>query len=186
LEEHELKRILHITSIAFLLWTSAQISHAQAAPAATRSGSIQLGGGFSFASPDYGKTKIKGFSGYGDYDLTRHLGIEGDIHLNSVFTPTDIGEDSYLIGPRYVFNLHRFHPYAKFMGGFGRFKYQYDTVPHTAYTYGIYAFGGGVDYHLTTHLNIRPVDFEYQIWPGFAANGLTPMVWTFGAAYAFR
>lgn len=181
-----MKRILHITSIAFLLWTSAQISHAQAAPTATRGGSFQLGGAFSFAKPDYGQKNIKGFSAYGDYNFTRHLGIEGDIHLNSVFTPTDIGEDSYLIGPRYVFHFNRLQPYAKFLGGFGRFKYQYDYTPHTAYTYGIYAFGGGLDYHLSRHLNIRAVDFEYQNWPGFGANGLTPMVWTFGAAYAFR
>jgi len=181
-----LKRILHITSIAFLLLSASYASHAQAVPAATRGGSIQLGGGFSFAKPDYGQKNIKGFSAYGDYNFTRHIGVEGDIHLNSVFTPQDIGEDSYLLGPRYVFHFHRFQPYAKFLGGIGRFVTQYDTSPHQAFTYGIYAFGGGVDYHLTSHLNVRPVDFEYQKWPGFADSGLTPMVWTFGAAYTFR
>jgi hypothetical protein len=187
-----LKRIFWTTSIAFLLWTTTQISHAQAVPAATRSGSIQIGGGYSFAKPDYAQRKIQGFTIYGDWDFTRHWGIEGNIHRVSVITPTDIGEDSYLVGPRYVFHSSRFsriRPYAKGQLGFGRFKTDYDPrsgVPNYTNTYKIYSLGGGVDYHATQHLNVRAFDFEYQGWPGFAQNGLTPYVFTFGAAYSFR
>lgn len=182
-----MKRIFQIIPLFFLLWTTTQISHAQAIPTAQRhGGAIQIGAGFSFAKPDYGQKDIKGVSFYGDYDITRHIGVEGDIHLNSFWTPTDIGEDTYLIGPRYVFHYNRLRPYAKFLGGFGQFKEQYDTRPHASFTYGVYAFGGGVDVRATQHINIRAVDFEYQKWPSFGVNGLTPMVWTFGAAYAFR
>jgi hypothetical protein len=189
LEEHALKRILWTTSIAFLLWTTAQISHAQATPAATRSGSIQIGGGYSFAKPDYGQKNIQGFTIYGDWDFTRHWGIEGNIHRVSVITPNDIGEDSYLVGPRYVFHFNRFRPYVKGQLGFGRFKTDYDKDslrPNYTNTYKIYSLGGGVDYRATRHLNVRAFDFEYQGWPGFGKNGLTPYVFTFGAAYTFR
>ena len=56
----------------------------------------------------------------------------------------------------------------------------------TAYTYKIYSFGGGIDIQATHNINVHAVDFEYQQWPGYQANGLTPQVWSFGAAYAFR
>jgi len=129
---------------------------------------------------------IQGISVYGDYNFSRHLGIEGDVHLATIFTPRDIGLQSYLVGPRYVFHIKRFQPYGKFLGGIGRFKTDYDIAPNSTFNYGIYAFGGGVDVPLTPHLNIRAVDFEYQKWPGFEPNGLSPLVWTFGAAYRFR
>jgi hypothetical protein len=161
-------------------------SHAQATATASRSSALQLGGGFTYARPDY-STPIKGLSIYGDYDITRHLGVEGDIHFVNLITPSDIAENSYLIGPRYRFHYGRFTPYAKALFGFGQFEYQYPSrFPAAAtYTYGVYAFGGGVDVHATRHVNIRPFDIEFQNWPGFKGKGLTPIVMTFGAAYAF-
>jgi hypothetical protein len=129
---------------------------------------------------------IQGFTIYGSFDFTRHWGIEGDIHQVSLITPADIGEDSYLIGPRYVFHYNRVHPYIKAMGGFGRFQYQYDNAPHATYTYKIYTLGGGVDFQATPRINVRAIDFEYQKWPGFPTNGLSPLVFTIGAAYSFR
>jgi hypothetical protein len=100
--------------------------------------------------------------------------------------PANIGEDSYLLGPRYVFRHNRFHPYVKALFGLGRFKYRFDNAPDTAYTYKIYSFGGGLDIQATHHINVRAIDYEYQRWPGYPPNGLAPQVWTFGAAYAFR
>jgi Outer membrane protein beta-barrel domain len=166
-------------------------SHAQATPAASRLGIAQFGGGFSVASSDCPSVPIegltdgctssstsKGLTVYGTFDVTRHFGVEGDIHKLSLSRP---GEDSYLFGPRYVFHRNRFHPYLKFQGGFGRFQ----TTYNTAYSYYIYAFGGGLDYHLTPHINVRAFDLEYQNWPKFPPNGISPIVGTAGVAYAF-
>lgn len=162
-------------------------SHAQAIPAATRSGGLQLGVGGTYARPDY-NTGIKGYTIYGNYDFSRHLGIEADLHFVNVITPADISEDSYLIGPRYRFRYHRFTPYAKALFGLGRFGYQYPSMYGKASTstYGVYSFGGGVDLKATRHLNVRAFDFEYQEWPGYGPHGLTPIVMTIGVAYAFR
>jgi hypothetical protein len=166
-------------------------SHAQATPAASRRGIAQFGGGFSVASANcpsvaiYGltdgctsSTLVKGLTIYGTFDFTRHFGVEGDIHKLSLSKP---GEDSYLFGPRYVFHYRRFHPYAKFQGGLSRFQTTYDT----AYTYKIYAFGGGLDYQAPKHINIRAFDLEYQKWPQFPFDGISPIVGTAGVAYAF-
>lgn len=180
-----LTRLLHISSFTCLLWT-ARWSHGQATPTAERTTTVQIGTGWSVVSPDYGPKKTQGVTVYGTLDFTPHWGIEGDVHKTSIITPIDIGEDSYLLGPRYVFGYNRLRPYVKALFGLGRFQYQYDNAPHTAYTYKIYAFGGGVDVRSTEHINIRAIDFEYQNWPRYASSGLTPLVFSFGAAYAFR
>lgn len=161
-------------------------SHAQAVPTASRSSHLQVGGGFTYARSDYG-VPIKGLTVYGDYDFTRHLSVEGDLHFVNIFTPGDIGEKTYLLGPRYSFRYHRFTPYAKALFGIGQFQFQRPSsfLVAATYTYGVYSFGGGVDLRAARHLNIRPFDIEFQKWPGFGQHGLSPIVMTFGAAYVF-
>ena len=161
-------------------------AHAQATPTASRPGGLQVGGGFTIVAPDYTKTHNKGFTLYATYDVTRHIGVEADLHYVSVITPGDVGEDTYLIGPRYVFHHKRFNPYAKALFGLGRINYQFDFRPHSSETTFAYALGGGLDYKLTRSINIRAIDFEYQQWPGFDSHGLTPWAITIGAAYNFH
>jgi hypothetical protein len=166
-------------------------SHAQARPAAERVGIAQLGAGFSVANPQCptviiegitddctSSTIVSGLSVYGTFDFSRHLGVQGDIHKLSLSRP---GEDSYLFGPRYVFHYHHYNPYLKFQGGLSRFQTKYNT----AYTYKIYAFGGGLDFHFREHINIRAIDIEYQRWFQFPPEGISPLVGTVGVAYAF-
>ena len=173
------KRILIIANLfAALSWL-----HAQAVPTASRAGIAQFGAGWSVAAPDYGPSHIQGLTLYGTYDFTRHWGIEGDIHHISSVTPSDVGEDSYLLGPRFVLPYGRFRPYTKALLGLARFKY---ANLGATYTYKVYSFGGGLDIFASRHINVRAVDFEFQQWPGFPPNGLSPMVWSFGAAYSFR
>ncbi|WP_348266355.1 hypothetical protein P8936_10125 [Edaphobacter paludis] len=159
---------------------------------ATRVGGAQVGAGFTFAIPDYGPTYIKGYTIYADADLWRRFGFEADVHQVNVLTPTDIGEDTYLIGPRFsVIRQDRFTAYVKALGGLGRFEYQtgYYRHPHTD-TFGVFSVGGGIDFRASQHINIRAIDIEAQKWPsygtpGFPAHGLSPFVTTFGVAYAF-
>jgi hypothetical protein len=163
-------------------------SHAQAIPTASRAGgTIQLGVAGTFANLDYGPKYAKGLSVYGDFDVTRHIGIEGDIHFASLITPTDIGENTYLLGPRYTYQFRRFAPYAKALFGIGQFQYQQGTYGKgSTDTYGLFAFGGGLDVRATHHISVRAFDFEYQDWPHYAPNGLTPYVMSVGVAYVFR
>lgn len=162
-------------------------AHAQAVPTASRTSSIQIGAGVTYARPDY-SSPIKGITVYGSYDFSKYLGVEGDIHLVNLITPADIGETTYLLGPRFRYRYRRFTPYAKALFGLGQFQYQYPSNwgKASTSTYGVYSFGGGVDLRATRHLNIRAFDFEYQKWPGFQPNGLSPLVMTIGAAYSFR
>lgn len=52
--------------------------------------------------------------------------------------------------------------------------------------YFAYSLGGGLDYQASEHIIIRAIDVEYQKWPSFGRDGLTPIVFTFGAAYHFH
>ena len=160
-------------------------ANAQDMPAAVRPIQVQIGGGFSFAKPDYGYPYIKGFTVYGDAAYRHLFGVEADVHYNSILTPTDIGENTYMIGPR-VSLIHedRMNFYAKALGGVADFEYQKGTYPnpHTD-TYGAFAVGGGIEFRASRHIVVRAIDIEGQWWPGFEPHGLTPFVTTFGVAY---
>ncbi|WP_198152111.1 outer membrane beta-barrel protein [Granulicella tundricola] len=160
-------------------------AYGQAVPTATRAITFQVGGGLSLANNDYSYDYIKGATLFGTIDFKNHFGIEGDIHDTSIFTPQDLGETSYLLGVRYKFNVNGFHPYAKVQAGLGTFNFQSTTYVPSSHTYKIYDFGGGVEHALPHRLNFRIVDLEYQRWPGFGANGLTPIMVTTGLAYRF-
>jgi hypothetical protein len=175
-----------LASLIFASSTSIAL-HAQASPTAERAAAVQIGGGLSIVQPDYEPKNIIGYTIYGDFDFTPHIGIEGDIHIANVITPTDIGESSFLLGPRYVFNRGRFHPYGKVLLGLGIFTFEpvYANSKSSSSTHKMFAFGGGLDVTVKRRLNVRAFDLEYQRWPGFTANGLTPIAITVGAAYKF-
>ena len=168
--------------LALLGFASSQ-ANAQAAPTATSAGIFQIGLGGTLAKPDYGELTIKGFSLYTTFDFKTHWGIEGDVHWVNLSNPDNIGEKSYLIGPRYVRRYGRLNPYAKILLGRGVFIYQNQNVAVAA---NMYAAGAGVDIRAWRNINIRALDFEYQQWPGFADHGLTPIVATAGVAYSFH
>ena len=161
-------------------------AHPQATPTASRPGGLQVGAGVTIVAPDYTTKHDEGFTLYATYDVTQHIGVEADAHFVSIITPNDVGEDTYFIGPRYVFHHKRFNPYAKALFGLGRINFQFDNRPHYSETTFAYALGGGLDYHLSRSINIRAFDYEYQQWPGFANHGLTPWAITIGAAYNFH
>ena len=162
------------------------LSHAQAVPTASRVGSIQAGVGGYLASPDFGQPKIKGLTFYGDYDFGPHFGGEAEIHYTG-FSSTNVVENSYLFGPRFILRHKKLQVYAKAMFGVGHFSLTVNGVqdPNTG-TYFQYALGGGAEYQATRHVNIRLIDFEAQKWPGLGRGGLSPLGGTIGVAYTFR
>lgn len=176
-------------SLVTLLLPSA--IHAQATAAATRGGMSQVGVGYSIANEDeYPGKHVQGMSFYGTFDLNNHLGVEGDVHLDSLFKSYyKYTEKSADVGIRYAEHYRKFSPYGKVMVGFGHSYAPFsDEIVggNTPGTYFLYAIGGGVDYSLSDKINIRAFDFEYQRWPNFPPHGLTPPLFTFGVAYRLR
>jgi hypothetical protein len=181
-----LKALLPIGSLACVLSFSA-VGWTQAMPTATGRGSFQAGFGATYAEPDYGQKPLKGVSLFADFDLSQHLGLEADLHYVSLITPTDIGENTYLVGPRAMIPYGRFDVYVKVLGGYGDLVIQeiQDNVGHPGGFYFAYAGGGGIDIRATNRITIRAIDVEGQKWPHYG-NGLSPILYTFGAAYRFH
>lgn len=167
--------------------SSPSLAHAQAKPTATARGLLQAGFGYSIAAPDYGQDWIQGGSGFIDFDPTLHFGVEADIHYIALITPTDLAENTFEAGPRYVYHRGRFAPYAKFLLGRGDLVIQesQDNPGRYSGNYFMYSVGAGLDIEVNRHLIVRAGDFEYQRWPGLG-NGLSPAVFTAGVAYRFR
>jgi opacity protein-like surface antigen len=164
--------------------------HAQATAAATRGGIAQVGAAYTVSNEDqYIGKYLQGITFYGTFDLNNHIGVEGNVHLVSLFKSYfDYKENSYDAGVRWAWHKRKFTPYAKGLVGFG-----HATAPNpkqivggsTPGTYFLFGLGGGLDYGLTEKVNLR-ADFEYQRWPNFPPHGLTPPLFSVGAAYRFR
>ncbi len=98
---------------------------------------------------------------------------------------TNIYEKTYEIGPRYSRTYRgRFSPYVKGLYGRGVFNFTYRGETTANLAYNMLGLGGGLDYKLLRHVNVRG-EYEYQRWFGFPTNGLSPSVVTIGGAYRF-
>ncbi len=179
-----LKTFLAIGPLVILLSFTVK-GNAQAMPTAVAKGGLQVGVGWSYVEPDYGQKAIQGVTVFGDFDFLPHIGVEAEYHYVSLVTPTDIGENSFIGGPRFVLSRGRLSYYAKALVGIGDINIQEteDNPQGGAGTYLAYGVGAGVDYRLTKHIVARG-DFEYQHWSYL--TGLTPSSITVGAAYRFR
>jgi opacity protein-like surface antigen len=179
-----LKNFLAVVTFSGL-FSFASLGHSQALPTATSHGAVQIGIGWTYAKPDYGEKAIQGVTAFGDFDFTPHIGAEAEYHYLSLETPTDLGENSVLVGPRYVLRHGKYSLYAKALIGVGDIVIQEeaDNPQGGAGTYLAFAGGAGLDYSVTKHIVVRG-DFEYQHWN--YRNGLTPTAFTAAVAYRFH
>jgi opacity protein-like surface antigen len=179
-----LRTLVRVGSLAGLLSLSA-IGHAQALPTATGHGGLQAGIGWTYAEPDYGQKAIQGFTIFGDLDVVTHIGAEAEYHYIALNTPTDLAENSFFVGPRFILPRGRFKLYAKALIGIGDIVIQeeQDNPQGGAGTYLAYGAGGGVDYRINKRWVAR-ADYEYQHWAYL--TGLTPSAITVGIAYRIR
>jgi opacity protein-like surface antigen len=113
------------------------------------------------ANYDYQRTG-NGGSGYFEYNLNRTVGLVGDFggYAN---TRTGINDKAltYLFGPR--FNMRRYErltPYVQFLFG-GAYAWSGPTGFQQNQNKFATAAGGGLDYNLTKHVSIKPIQVEY-------------------------
>ena len=159
------------------------IAQAQALPAASRA-PIEVGAAFSFASPDYNQTYVKGISAYGGFGLTRRLYAVGEFNDDNLLTPGKLGETTALAGIRYSVSLQdRANIYAKVLGGVGWIDFKSPAFPPHTDTSGVFAFGGGINFRLSGRWSVRCIDLEEQLWPGYPPHGLNPVVVSMGITY---
>jgi hypothetical protein len=167
----------------FSLFLLTGLASAQVAPSALKSPlSLTVGGTVSAFDPDYIQNKLVGLGAYADLNIFHGIGIEGEARWQRFHETDGISQDNYLIGPRVKLPLHiwRVTPYVKGLGGFTEMNFGPGLESGRFTTL---AFGGGVDIKVTRRWSIRPVDFEYQVWPYFGDQTLSPYGVTAGIGY---
>jgi opacity protein-like surface antigen len=167
--------------------------HGQASATASKILDIQVGGSVVGALSDYNSYKFLGYGIYSTIDFLPHIGLMLNFNQADARSPKTEYERTYEVGGRYFVHYGRFKPYIKGMYGRGVFNfppYPNDpTGPASAnLAYNLFALGGGTDFRLKSYLNLR-ADYEWQKWAGdqyLLPNGITPQLFSIGAAYHFR
>ena len=125
------------------------------------------------ASYDYQRTG-NGGSGYFEYNLNSAVGLVGDFggYANSRAGIND-RLLTYMFGPRFNWRHSRLTPYAQFLFG-GAYLWNNPNYSTTQNAFAT-AAGGGVDYRLTDHIAIKPIQVEYVMTqinsaPGFGSH----------------
>lgn len=179
--------------LAFFIGTLLLVpacTQAQMKPSAyVRKHHIYVGGEYALYNSDYfGGNKsldVSAFSIYGNYTVFSGkwpLALE----LNYTKVPNHYGTQqrylsSFLAGPTVHRRLGRLEPFAKVGAGIGHFSYV-GADPHNIGEHFAIGIGGGLDYRLTHHIMLRPVDFTFERW-NFYPNALSPEVLGFGLSY---
>ena len=173
-----------LTAVMAILAGAGVAAHAQSKPTADRTGDLQVGGGFVFASSHYNFTPITliGGAGYFTFDWRAHWGVEAGFRHSRSNEDSTVYERTYEVGPRVFLTRGNMTPYAKVMFGRGVYNF-HNSVANVAYN--IYSYGGGADFRVARSLNVR-ADYELQNWMGFPLGTLHPSVVTLGVAYHFN
>lgn len=175
-----------VFAVSFALLVTSALARGQALPTASRE-PIEIGAAFSFGSPGYQETPtyVEGVTIFANAPIFRRLGAEIDVHLDSIITPIDVGENTYLIGPRFsIVHENQVTIYAKAVGGLGSIAYQSGLYSHPhSDSYGVFAAGAGIEFRLTPKLNVRAIDLEFQDWPNFPGGALHPVVASIGIGW---
>jgi opacity protein-like surface antigen len=122
------------------------------------------------ANYDYQRTG-NGGSGYFEYNMTKTLGLVADF---GGYANTRVGIDdkllTYLFGPRFNLRRGNWTPYAQFLFGGGYVFNNHYGISQSQNAFAT-AAGGGLDYNLTKHIALKPIQVEYVMTQIKAANG---------------
>lgn len=151
------------------------------------------GAEYSRLNPDYWDfptAYMHGLAVYGGHNFyvqrQTAIGLEGTWRTLLARRNGTQEEDTFLVSGRYIFRFYRFAPFIKGGGGFGHFSAG-DGNPNPGQNgfHLVGAIGAGGDIRLTSHVYIRPLEYEQQVW-SFSPHFLAPHSWSFGAAWRFR
>ena len=158
---------------------------AQAIATATAK-TLAVGIAYQNIDPDYGPDRASGMQIFANYDLSRYLGLTAEVNLQTAFSNVVFLEHTYMFGGRGEYHKGRYLVYGKALIGDATAS---DNAPYPLLnapaSYPAIALGGGLDIRLEHHITIRAIDYEDQHWFKYNPNGLTPHIFSIGAAYRF-
>jgi Outer membrane protein beta-barrel domain len=184
--------------LAAFVCSMAVAANSQVSSPASESGGlpISVGAGVGNFNPDFDNGRMLAGTVWINFKLPLPHSLDGlgfeiegeDIafdanHVQAVsHTKEEVASGGVTYGR---WDFHHFHPYGKFLMGFGNADYP----THTSFyhqTRTVTTVGGGVTYPILPAISLR-ADYEYQFWPDFWFNyrsdgaSLTPSGFTIGA-----
>ncbi len=160
--------ILLGTLLVFGVVASAQ----ETAPTPT----AEVGFSYSYTRVNPGgalsSANANGGYGYVEYNFNKVVGLVADLGANYVGNAGGVRLQNttfqYLFGPRFNWRMSRFTPYVQTLVGGQRFSNGLDpssTTPRLASAQNNFAaaIGGGIDYNLTNHIALKPIQVEYLV-----------------------
>lgn len=173
--------------VSFVIGNDSPSIQAQVAPSAFKpSFSITAGGmtsAFQFHDVGNVSDKTGGVGAYVDMNLYHGLGAEAEGRWQRFYGFKGTNRDNYLIGPRVQFRpFWRTRPYMKVLGGFTDMSS--GTFAENG-RFGVFAIGGGLDFHLARRIGVRIIDAEYQRqkWPPSLGPHAMPFGVSIGIGY---
>jgi opacity protein-like surface antigen len=135
---------------------------------------VETGVDYSFTRVNPGGSltsyTANGGSGFVEYNLNHVVGLVADLGANYIGNVNGFALDNttftYLFGPRFNWRMSRLTLYAQPLVGGARFSNAYDPgspLPVLGASENTFAaaIGGGVDYRLTDHVAVKPIQLEY-------------------------
>ena len=185
--------LLFLSVVASQITAQATIGSRPGAKFAANRADLQIGSGFAYLRPDYGPGTGYQINPYVALDYRRsYFGLELDgnitLHDKAASHP-----NSAILGIRLGGDVGKARLYIKPGIGVGHFSGVTTAPSGRGQTYFVVDLGGGVDYQLLNHVNVRAFG-SYQIWPGFDGDTtaafdhsgiLNPIYGGIGAAYRF-
>lgn len=163
----------------------------QAGPSAyVNQHSIYVGGEYALFNSDYfannQSLNASAFAIYGDYYVTSGA-WPITLDLNYTKVPNHYGNEnrylsSFMMGPTIRHRFGRWQPFAKIGAGIGHLTANGIINYHQLGQHFAIGYGGGLDYRLTNHIMLRPIDFTMERW-NFSPNALSPQILGFGLSY---
>lgn len=178
---------------AFHLHAQAIGGHKGGARFAANRGDLQIGVAGSYLRPDYGPGTGYQLNPYVALDYRRsYFGLEVDGNL-TVHDKSEAHPNSAILGIRLGGDIGNARVYIKPGIGIGHFSGVTTAPSGHSQSYLVYELGGGVDYQLLDHMNVRLFG-AYQVWPNFDGDTtaqfdhggvLNPINAGIGVAYRF-
>src|ERR1035441_9994153 len=165
-----------------ILCATTRLASAQAMVGAERGADITPFVQTALVSPDWGLTRNLGYTVGVDYTRFIRSIVQPSLELRMTgANGTTVNERSYTGGLKLQTAIHRVHPYATLLAGYGTIAFNYPNGRYTGDNGTIFSYGGGVDLNVTSQWKAR-VDFVQQHWNLDQAI-LTPTIFGIGIAY---
>ena len=168
---------------AVFLQPQVQSGNTQTVFTATKYRTLDIGGSAYFVNPDYGHGSNVNVGAFVAY-TGRFFGVEADA-ADTIRNTGGIHEPYIVAGPRIQYRTRHFVVYGKAQVGAGHFSGDNTQPQNNKHTFLVENYGAGLEFIVSRHLKVRVVDANYQIWPSFSPNKLTPFHVGSGLAYSF-